>query len=201
MGPIMPKQSKNSAKNRPLQQVTSVSAGPSMQSSGNRSVPTPNFPTDNFQAKLAARISGKQMSRLFTIEIFSGTGGLTAAVRRMGLTQSIGIDAHVTKQVKSPVIRINLAEETGQTLLWRILQNDNIAAVHMGPPCGTSSRAREIKHKQRYNPPPLRSTAHPDGLPTLTGASLEKVRTANRLYLLCGQVMEWATANGIIASI
>ena len=197
----MPKQSKNSAKNQPFQQVTSVSAGPSMQSSGNRSVPTPNFPTDDFQAKLAARISGKQMSRLFTIEIFSGTGGLTAAVRRMGLAQSIGIDAHVTKQVKSPVIRINLAEETGQTLLWRILQNDNIAAVHMGPPCGTSSRARGIKHKRRYNPPPLRSTAHPDGLCTLTGTSLEKVRTANRLYLLCSQVMEWATANGIIASI
>ena len=136
MGSTMPKQRMNSAQKQPSQQVTSVSAGASLQSFGGRSVPNPILSTDGFQAKLAAQISGKPLSRLFTIEIFSGTGGLTAAVRRMGLAQSIGIDAPVTKQGKSPVIQINLAEEAGQAVLWRILRNDNVVAVHMGLPCG-----------------------------------------------------------------
>ena len=136
MGSTMPKQPVNSAQKQPSQQVTSVSAGASLQSFGGRSVPNPILSTDGFQAKLAAQISGKPLSRLFTIEIFSGTGGLTAEVRRMGLAQSIGIDAPVTKQVKSPVIQINLAEEAGQAVLWRILRNDNVVAVHMGLPCG-----------------------------------------------------------------
>ena len=172
-----------------------------MPSNVDRSVHKPILSTDSFQSKLAARVAGKPLSRLFVIEIFSGTGGLTAAVRRMGMTQSIGIDAHVTKQVKSPVIRIDLATEPGQQLLWRILRQESVAAIHMGPPCGTSSRAREIRRKGQYNPPPLRSTQYPDGLPTLKGTSYQKVCTANQLYALCSQIMEWATANGIIASI
>ena len=170
------------------------------QSAG-RTVKRKQTCTDDFSSQLASRIKGKPFSQLLVIEFFSGTGGLTAAVRKLGMTQSLGVDAHVTKQVKAPIIRINLAETTGQRLLWKILDNDNVVAIHMGPPCGTSSRAREIKKGKRYNPPPLRSNAHPDGLPTLSGVALDRVTTANRLYLLCSEIMAWATQRGIMASI
>eukprot|EP00435_Cladocopium_sp_Y103_P052177 s900_g16.t1 len=45
-----------------------------------------------------------------------------ACVRRLGFQHGTAIDAHVTKQVKAPVIRIDLSGDPGQQLLWRILQ-------------------------------------------------------------------------------
>ena len=39
-----------------------------------------------------------------------------------------------------------------------------IIGVHLAPPCGTASRATEIKRRRGPNPPPLRSEARPDGL-------------------------------------
>ena len=86
------------------------------QSAG-RSVKRKQTCTDDFSSQLASRIKGKPFSQLLVIEFFSGTGGFTAAVRKLGMTQSLGVDAHVTKQVKAPIIRINLAETTGQCLL------------------------------------------------------------------------------------
>lgn len=78
--------------------------------------------TDEFSTKFFHRFNQVPLNDLIFIEVFSGTAGLTAAVRRMGCQHSAGIDAHVTKQVKSPVIRIDLASTHGQDLLWRILE-------------------------------------------------------------------------------
>eukprot|EP00435_Cladocopium_sp_Y103_P035364 s4056_g9.t1 len=78
-------------------------------------------------------------------EVFSGIGGLTAAMRRIGLRNSVGVDAHVTKRVKAPIIRLDLTTTHGIELLWRILSSPSVVAVHLGPPCGTSSRARDIR--------------------------------------------------------
>ena len=50
----------------------------------------------------------KSISNLLFIEVFSGTAGLTAEVRRLGCQHSTGVDAHVTKQVKAPVLRLDL---------------------------------------------------------------------------------------------
>ena len=51
------------------------------------------------------RVRDYKIADLVFFEVFSGTAGLTAAVRRMGCQHGAGIDAHVTKQVKAPVIR------------------------------------------------------------------------------------------------
>ena len=135
------------------------------------------------------------------MEVFSGTGGLTAAIRHIGLTHSIGVDAHVTKRVKSPIIRLDLTSEHGLELLWRILQQDNLAAVHLGPPCGTSSRARDSRRRFGSDPKPLRSVQHPDGLPWLQGLDLQRVLSANKLYDITGQIFAWCCDNGILCTI
>ena len=49
------------------------------------------------------------------------------------------------------------------------------------PPCGTCSMARKIKRKG-FNPPELRTEAHPMGVPWLKGTDLAKVQAANRIY-------------------
>lgn len=51
------------------------------------------------------RVRDYKIADLVFFEVFSGTAGLTAAVRRMGCQHGVGIDAHVTKQVKAPMIR------------------------------------------------------------------------------------------------
>ena len=129
-------------------------------------------------------MNGKPLTDLVFIEIFSGTGGLCAEVRKWGLANSVGVDAHISKQTKSPVIRIDLTDSNGVSLLWRMLSQRNVALVHLGPPCGTSSRARDI----RPGPQPLRSSKFPEGLPHLRGVSLRRVQAANLLYRLSSEV-------------
>jgi hypothetical protein len=75
----------------------------------------------------------------------------------------------VTKQVRAPVVRLDLTTPTGVELLWKILQHKHVAVVHLGPPFGTSSRARHIR--RAHGPDPnhcdlLRSST----LPTLQGS-------------------------------
>ena len=94
------------------------------------------------------------------------------------------MDAHVAKRTKSPVLRIHLGEKHGEELVWRILQQDKVAGIHLGPPCGTSSRAREIRRSYGPDPRPLRTDAQPDGLKNLRGKALQRVQMANRLYSL-----------------
>ena len=141
----------------------------------------------NFETKFSQRVAGKSITDLYAVEVYSGTAGLTAALRRVGLVHSLGVDAYITKQVKAPVVRLDLTTSSGVELLWKILQHPRVAFVHLGPPCGTSSRARDIRRKKRPDPKPLRSAQFPDGLPTLQGVSAKRVQAANQLYSLAGQ--------------
>ena len=150
-----------------------------------------------FFKKLSDRVNGKPLTDLVFIEIFSGTGGLCAEVRKWGLANSVGVDAHISKQTKSPVIRIDLTDGHGVSLLWRMLSQPNVASVHLGPPCGTSSRARDI----RPGPQPLRSSKFPEGLPHLRGVSLRRVQAANLLYRLSSEVFCYCKEHGILCSV
>ncbi len=93
--------------------------------------------SSKFFRQLSQRAADKPLNQLVFIELFSGAGGLCAEVRRLGLNSSVGVDAHISKQVKSPVLRIDLTSEHGLSLVWRMLEQHNVVAVHLGPPCGT----------------------------------------------------------------
>eukprot|EP00972_Heterocapsa_arctica_P056863 8392592-Heterocapsa_arctica.AAC.1 len=68
--------------------------------------------------------------------------------------------------------------------------------VHFAPPCGTCSRAREIPVRGGSGPPPLRSAAHPAGLPSLRDVDLDKVLAANPLYEAVSSVVLDELAQG-----
>ncbi len=124
----------------------------------------------------------KQFSKQLFVEIFCGTGGLTANIKALGV-QGIGIDSSVSTACKSPVLKLDLTKPSGQQILWEVLNRPNICGVHLAPPCGTASRARR---EYGPSPLPLRSEAYPDGLPSLRGLDLKRVRSANCLYRLTG---------------
>lgn len=144
-----------------------------------------------------ARVKGRDLDQLIMLEIFCGKGGLCASLRKEGLRQSVGLDAHVSKTVHCPVVRIDLSTEWGQQQLFRALDNPRVIYCHLSPPCGTSSRAREVcrrncaKGSNSGHAAPLRSVLEPDGLSTLSGTGLKRVALASALYALTSKVARY----------
>ncbi|CAK0855346.1 unnamed protein product [Prorocentrum cordatum] len=71
----------------------------------------------------------------------------------------------------------DLTRQRAQRLVRGWVNNGLIAAVWLGTPCHSWSRARDI----RPGPPPLRSDLHVMGLPDLAPRDAEKVRIGNAL--------------------
>ena len=115
---------------------------------------------EEFLAKPSSRVSGKPLHQLMFVEVFAGTAGFCAAVRRQGLHRSVGVDHQAPRNVQAPLVVLDLTNTGQRTLLLQMLQNPDVVACHLAPPCGTSSLARNIPNG---GPPPLRSPQHPDG--------------------------------------
>ena len=81
---------------------------------------------------------------ILLLDVFSGTAGVAAAFIQLG-GEALGLDHMVDKKrVRGPVSRVDLckAESQAQVLQW--LDERKIDCIMLAPPCGTSSRAREI---------------------------------------------------------
>lgn len=134
--------------------------------------------------------STTDFENLICIEIFSGSGKLTASIRRLGM-RAVAIDRS-SNRTSGPVTILDLTKDEDMEFLENFIKSEkeNIMLVHLAPPCGTSSAARNKRHPDLEAagfdlPRPLRSREHPMGLPTLRGLDAAKVNSANILY--------WAT--------
>ena len=65
----------------------------------------------------------KSLHEAFVIEIFAGTGGITAWLRKVTMTSSFGIDCVKFKHTKSPIVVLDLLTAEGERLLWDYLKN------------------------------------------------------------------------------
>ena len=140
---------------------------------------------------------------LFLLDVFCGTAGVAAAFQSMG-AEALGMDHMIDKRrVKGPVAKVDLSQKSGQVAILKWIQEGRVDAVMLAPPCGTSSRAREIplpRHRRLrkgMQPVPMRSDAWPDGLPSLRGVARAKVRAANKLYAFTREVIEACVTNNI----
>lgn len=132
----------------------------------------------------------------FLLELFCGSAGVSAQFCALG-GEALGIDHHLNHhRLKSAAIKLDLTESWVQEMVLQEIASGRVKAVHMGPPCGTSSRARNIPIKRKIRragaprPKPLRSDVYPDGFPWLTGLAKTKVSKANFLYLFCSKVVD-----------
>ena len=80
----------------------------------------------------------------WVLEIFAGSAGITSAAASAGLKRSVGVDNVRVPRRKGKIIQLDLLLLSHQGLLWKWLGSPGLAAVWLAPPCGTSSRAREI---------------------------------------------------------
>ena len=135
---------------------------------------------------------------LFLLDLFCGTAGVAAAFKAIG-GDALGIDHMVDKRrVKGPVAKVDLAHHDGQSTVLCWIQDGKVDAVMLAPPCGTSSRAREIPLPRKgMQPVPLRSDRWPNGLPHLQGVAKLKVITANKLYKFSMKVIKLCVQRGI----
>ena len=90
-------------------------------------------------------------------------------------------------QACGPVIFLDLTRSDHQGIVTSWLRAGSIAAVSLAPPCGTASRAREIKGSG--GPGSLRSDQWPDGLPGLNVQQAARVEAANKLYHFTAKVV------------
>lgn len=142
---------------------------------------------------------------LVMIEICCGCARLTKACQSNGM-RALGIDWMDCKdKPEGRVVWMNLATKSGFEELQKTLDKNKgtIKIVFMSPPCGTASRAREIRRSKPdsmgriIDPKPLRSDEFPDGLKSLRGVALEKVTTANILYSNMVRIAEWCDSHNI----
>ena len=147
-------------------------------------------------AKLSAKVKGKSLSDLVFLDVFCGSGGLCAAVRRLGMKLSVGVDSHAQKVCMCPVVSLDLAKPGARAILRDLLKQDNVVACHLSPPVTTSNAVVYCPSLQG-----LRSASHPDGVPGLQGSSLELVQTANQLFALCAEVWTLCWELGVLCAI
>ena len=89
----------------------------------------------------------KDFENLICIEVFSGSGKLTAAIRKIGM-RSVAVDRS-SQRTSGPVAILDLTKNDDLQYLLNFIESekDNIMLVHLAPPCGTASAARNRKHK------------------------------------------------------
>lgn len=144
------------------------------------------------------------------LELFCGSAGVCAQFRLAG-GRALGIDHNWNRsKLKAAAVKLDLNEQGVRDLIVQEIDAGRVHAIHMGPPCGTSSKARNIPIKKHLlksgapRPQPLRSAAHPDGYPWLRGVNKLKVQAANRLYQFCaflatkcGMQIPWTIENPV----
>ena len=139
------------------------------------------------------------------IEMFAGSGRLTAALKACGVHSALGVD-HKKLSSIAPIMIADLTTRAGQSLFMTWMDTPNLAGIFAAPPCGTCSLARNIKIRGPKGniisgPVPLRSPDFPEGFPNLTNTNLKRVLAVNKLYDFLSKVMEKANQRNLIVVI
>ena len=137
--------------------------------------------------------SAKQCT-VFLLDIFSGTAGVAASFIQLG-GDALGMDHMVDKKrMRGPIAKTDLCKKETQDQVISWLEQGKVDGVMLAPPCGTSSRAREIpvfeSGRKRAAPRPLRNKRWPNGIPSLRGVDALKVKLANKLYAFTRRVID-----------
>ena len=153
--------------------------------------------TEEFLQRLKQRVGGKHCKDLIFIGVFAGSAGLCRAFKQCGYSQSLAVHKVASPLARAPIVTLDLCLPGSLSILLDLINRDCVAGIHLAPPCGTSSRARELPK----GPPPLRSMEFPDGLPSLSGLDALRVSQANELYRVTALIYTICCRKGILCMI
>ena len=126
---------------------------------------------------------------LYCFELCCGSANLSWHLQRAGFrTIAVDFDRNPNERPKVKVTHIDLSTQSGHSTIHELQTDLKPYVVHIAPPCGTASKAREkpipkwLKSKGAPEPRQLRSSEYPRGLPNLAGIELIRVEKANSIY-------------------
>ena len=127
-------------------------------------------------------------------------------MKQLGSLSSFGVDHVRSKQCMSQIVIADLCTPERVSLLWQWLAQENVVAIFLAPPCGGTSRARQIPLKRAMGknsngPLPLRDDLNPNGKPGLSFRDRQRISLANKLYHLTSQLVERANTIGCIVCV
>eukprot|EP00435_Cladocopium_sp_Y103_P004644 s2855_g1.t1 len=117
------------------------------------------------------------------VELCAGSGILSATAEEHGFFPFPVDHDRNRHQSFTQIFSLDLTEDKAWTFLDLLRESATVVAWHLGLPCGTCSRAREIPiNEYDAGPPPLRNEQYPMGVPWMNARDAAKVRQANHLY-------------------
>ena len=102
--------------------------------------PPPPSLTEPSPKHEARSYGNRQLGSLF-LELFAGTERMSKAFARVGF-QVIAVDSVQAQAV--PSLARDLSRPANQKIVFDLIKSQRLAAVHLAPPCGTSSRGTWI---------------------------------------------------------
>ena len=134
------------------------------------------------------RFTGFRLDEILVLEIFSGTGRLTRAIKDLGM-QGMAVDKDSRRSQSVHVANYDLNEPDQLDAMCEFISKHQkqILWAHFAPSCGTASRARgkplpKLEKMGLKAPKPLRSDHQPMGLDGLQGTDKIKAECANITY-------------------
>ena len=139
---------------------------------------------------------------IFVVEACAGSAMLSAVLQQYGF-EPLAIDFGGNKhRPYMHVVNLDLRQRHSWQFLEKIALSRRLFFFHGAPPCGTSSRARDRPMSQhQHGPKPLRSSRWPMGFPWLSGVDLERVESANQIYVQMAKFCKWLHTLNIMWSL
>ena len=85
-------------------------------------------------SKTTSKLQGCTLRDIKFVELFCGTGGVCAAMKKQGFGHCLGIAPRVTGHTLCPVLPLDLRVASQQSLMWDVLSRKGVLAVHICPP-------------------------------------------------------------------
>ena len=146
------------------------------------------------------------LGKPLALELCSGSAGVSLELGKLGWA-AVAVDRKVkVRSDEFVLITADLRHKTVQKDLLRIARHPDLRYVHVAPPCGTASRARDklvrphVQREDLPDPPQLRSDAFPMGLPNLNTRHPKlylPVVAANEVYIFAAEFCATLTSLGI----
>ena len=150
-------------------------------------------------------VTTARQEKIVAFEVFCGCARLAAALKEAGF-KVFGIDYNQNEDNTATGIQIiwlDLTTEHGVKEFWALVELYKPLFIHFAPPCGTASRARDIRRHftlpdgTTIDPKPLRSDEHPDGIPGLPSSDQQRVDSANKLYKFVAEAAFTLSKRGV----
>lgn len=130
------------------------------------------------------------------IEACCGSAILSFEVKKRGFSV-LPVDWINNKHdCKLSAVKLDLSSSEQVSILKQLIAQGPVEIVWAAVPCGTASKAREIKLPNgEKGPKPLRSQAFPEGLPGLSPINQARVHKANEVYDRVADLLQFALSH------